>query len=62
MVEPTKKETYKINLPHVEERYHAKPVPKNVVQGITRLEYLLKNYESYMDKEVTVAGWARTCR
>eukprot|EP00331_Platyophrya_macrostoma_P027055 CAMPEP_0176456582 /NCGR_PEP_ID=MMETSP0127-20121128/31377_1 /TAXON_ID=938130 /ORGANISM="Platyophrya macrostoma, Strain WH" /LENGTH=527 /DNA_ID=CAMNT_0017846575 /DNA_START=53 /DNA_END=1636 /DNA_ORIENTATION=+ len=64
MVEPTKKETetYKIDLPYVEERYFNKPVPKNVVPGITRLEYLLKNYESYMDKEVTVAGWARTCR
>ena len=49
-------------LPYVEDRYYKKPIPRNVVPNIIRLEYLFKNYEQYLDKEVIVAGWARTCR
>ena len=62
MVEPAQKEEYKVKTPMVEERYFAKPIPKTVVGQIVRLEYLLKNHESYIDQKVTVGGWARTCR
>lgn len=53
---------YKVSIPYVEERYYAKPVPKSVNGQIVRIEYLMKHWEQFLDQQITIAGWARTCR
>jgi len=60
MVEPTTKTNYKS--PHVEERFHAKPIPKYGIGEILRIEHVVKHAEEYYDKVGIVAGWARTLR
>jgi len=48
--------------PVVEERFYKKPIPKYSLGEIIRIENIIKNYESYYDKEGIIAGWARTVR
>lgn len=48
--------------PVVEERFYKKPIPKYSLGKIIRIENIIKNYESYYDKDGIVAGWARTVR
>ena len=60
MVEPTVKADYKS--PHVEERFHKKPIPKFIIGEILRIEHVVKNHEQYYDTIGVVAGWARTLR
>lgn len=36
--------------------------PANLVGSVVRLDYLLANASTYLDKDVTVAGWANSAR
>lgn len=40
----------------------SKIVPKFQVKEILRLEYVLQNYQEFIDQIGTVAGWAKTVR
>ena len=51
-----------LNTYAVPPHFHDKHQPTHIVGQNVRLSYLLENWQNFVDKEITVVGWARETR
>lgn len=50
---------YNLELP---EHFLKRNRPENLVGQVVRIDYLLSNASTFLDKDITVAGWANSTR